>query len=160
MERNRTYNYVFCFLVFVVICLFTLKDIKNVKEIGNSFKDVNRDRLNYFIFSKEKLIYLMDSLEIKNVEIVYAQAILETGNFTSYNFKYRQNLFGFYNGRNYLYFRSWVKCVKYYKNWQQKRYKDGDYYTFLKRIGYAEDSLYINKLKWLVKNERSKRKNK
>ena len=35
----------------------------------------------------------------------------------------------------------------YYKTWQNKYYKGGNYYTFLKNIGYATSQEYISKVK-------------
>jgi hypothetical protein len=59
------------------------------------------------------------------------------------------NIFGFRVKSGYLNFDHWTGCVDYYKTWQDKYYKGGDYYEFLRDIGYAEDTNYINKLKSL-----------
>lgn len=85
--------------------------------------------------------------KVQHPEIVLKQAILETGHFTSKVFRLNNNLFGFYNGKRYLSFNSWQQSVKYYKTWQDKRYKSGDYYQFLSGLPYAEDCDYIDKLK-------------
>lgn len=87
--------------------------------------------------------------DIKHGDIVLRQAILETGWFKSYNATVRNNLFGFWNSRRkqYFVFEKWEDSVAYYKRWQEKNYKGGDYYKFLDRIGYAEDPDYIWKLK-------------
>jgi len=85
--------------------------------------------------------------EVKYPDIVIRQCILETGNLSSYNCKVRNNLFGFYNGKEYLCFGSWQECVKYKKQWQDKKYKKGNYYTFLKKLPYASDVCYVEKLK-------------
>lgn len=79
--------------------------------------------------------------------IVYAQARLETGNFKSQVFKENNNLFGFVGNNGYIKYNSWQESVKDYKEWQNKYYVRGDYYTFLKRVGYAEDTSYIYKLR-------------
>lgn len=92
----------------------------------------------------EALIYL----GVKNPEIVYKQAILETGNFKSKLCINHNNLFGLRHKKGYYKFTHWTESVIAYRNKIQNRYKDGeDYYDFLLRIGYAEDSNYINKLK-------------
>lgn len=80
-------------------------------------------------------------------EIVYNQARLETGNFTSEVFKKHKNLFGFVGKKGYIKYNTWQESVKDYKNWQLRHYKSGSYYDFLKKIGYATDSLYIYKLR-------------
>ena len=87
---------------------------------------------------------------IKHPQIVLKQVRLETGNLNckgcslDYN-----NLFGFYYKGAYLKFDGWKESVAYYKRWQDKYYKGGDYYQFLINIGYATDKNYINKLKKL-----------
>ena len=84
---------------------------------------------------------------IPHPDIVLAQARLETGNFTSYNCKVRHNLFGIKHQNKYASYRRWQDSVKDYKERISSRYTGGDYYIFLKRIHYAKDPKYINKLK-------------
>lgn len=93
----------------------------------------------------------LHKLKVKHADIVYAQAKLETGNFKSNIYREYSNLFGFRLDTGYIKFSSWKECCKYYKDWQSKRYKSGDYYNFLKEIGYAEDTMYITKLKLCLK---------
>lgn len=95
---------------------------------------------------------LMDDLIYYNVrepEIVLRQAVWETGWFKSTVCKKYKNLFGFRTTNGYLRFNTWQNSVIYYKKWQTKHYKEGDYYQFLIDIGYAEDSLYTDHLKSL-----------
>lgn len=87
---------------------------------------------------------------IHHPEIVVSQSILETGYYRSEGCKKDNNLFGLYNWRKkeYYKFTHWTESVKAYRDMIQYRYKnDEDYYHFLDRIGYAEDSLYIQKIK-------------
>ena len=79
--------------------------------------------------------------------IVLAQARLETGNFTSRVCKTKHNLFGIRTKRGYKTYRRWQDSVSDYKRLISSRYHGGDYYAFLRRIGYAEDKNYITKLK-------------
>lgn len=67
---------------------------------------------------------------------------------------------GLYNSKanRYHRFDHWAKSVIAYKEWVQKRYKPPkDYYSFLQRVGYAEDPRYIHKLKRIV-NSNDKRR--
>ena len=84
---------------------------------------------------------------VQHPDIVLRQVILETGWLGSYNTKVRNNIMGWYYKGSYKTFRSWEHCVVYCKNWQTKHYHGGDYYEFLEEIGYAEDKLYVSKLK-------------
>lgn len=99
---------------------------------------------------------LWEALEYYNIhhkEIVYAQAILETGHFKSGGCRKGHNLFGL-RGKHYHRYKHWSESVKAYKEKIQSRYKLGeDYYKFLKRIHYAEDPNYINLLKSIVKRK-------
>lgn len=103
---------------------------------------------------KEALIYY----DISHRDIVYAQAIIETGNFTSKQCLEYNNLFGLYDSKNKCYykFNNWTESVIAYKKWiQSKYYPTDDYYNFLERINYAEDKQYIKELKKIVKQERN-----
>lgn len=105
---------------------------------------------------REGLKEALEYFDIKNPDIVYAQAILETGNFKSNLCIYNNNLFGLYDSKNKRYhkFNHWTESVIAYRDWIQYKYNlKEDYYDFLKRINYAEDTLYINKLKYIVNNE-------
>jgi flagellum-specific peptidoglycan hydrolase FlgJ len=109
---------------------------------------------------EEDLIAVMDYYGVKHPEIVYAQAILETGHFRSKVYRECNNLFGLYNSRtkSYYKFDHWSESVVAYLDYIQYRYKPpNDYYKFLSDIGYAEDPEYINKLKRIV-NQYDKRR--
>lgn len=97
--------------------------------------------------------------DIQHPEIVYSQALFETGHFKSKGCTRDNNLFGLYNSRKkqYYKFNHWAESVEAYKDWIQYRYKPpNDYYEFLRRIGYAENPNYITKLKQIVKKHGNK----
>lgn len=82
---------------------------------------------------------------IRHPKIVLAQAILETGWFTSSVCRNKNNLFGLTNPRtgNYYEFGHWTDSVRAYYSRVQYRYKGGNYLLWLRDIGYAEDPGYI-----------------
>lgn len=97
----------------------------------------------------KNLMAVLRQYDVKFPQIVVAQALLETGYFTSRVCLENNNLFGLRrpsNG-NYYTFSSWEESVKAYKDYVQYKYKGGNYYDFLNRIGYSEDCEYINKVK-------------
>lgn len=129
-----------------------------------------------FIISDEKPSFygkspqegLMEALEyygVKHPQIVYAQAVLETGNFKSDACLINNNLFGLYDSRNkkYYEFDHWTNSVEAYVSMVQYKYKGdndkppNDYYRFLSDIGYAEDPHYINKVKRIVEQNDKRR---
>lgn len=97
------------------------------------------------------LLNILDRLKIKESKIVLAQAKLETGNYKSNYYVKKHNLFGFRDKKGYIEYTSILSSCIAYKKFQKKYYKGGDYYDFLTKIGYAEDSTYNNKLKNIVK---------
>ncbi len=80
-------------------------------------------------------------------KVVLAQAILETGWFTSPLCRDRHNLFGLTNPRTgkYYEFDHWSESVSAYYTKVQYKYKreDGNYLLWLKKIGYAEAPDYV-----------------
>lgn len=111
--------------------------------------------------AKEGLREALEFYGVQHSDIVYAQAVLETGHFKSVGCLRHNNLFGLYNSKakRYCRFNHWTESVIAYKEWIQRRYKPPeDYYKFLSRIHYAEDPTYISKLKQIVKKENDKRR--
>ena len=109
----------------------------------------DKDELNY-----KNIIDELNRLDIKHPEIVFAQIILETDWLKSNVCKNKNNLLGLMNANVYHKFNRWQDSLAFYKYRIQNRYKasqDENYYSFLKRIGYAEDKEYVDKLKTLVK---------
>ena len=96
----------------------------------------------------ENLMAVLRQYDVKFPQIVAAQALLETGYFTSRVCLENNNLFGLRRPSNgsYYTFNSWEESVKAYKDYVQYKYKGGNYYDFLNRIGYAEDGCYISKV--------------
>lgn len=108
--------------------------------------------LNFYNKTPEEGLW--DALQfygIHHAEIVYAQAILETGHFKSNVCKTKNNLFGLKGKNGYYSFNHWSESVKMYKEKIQSRYKNGeDYYSFLVRIRYASNPNYISVVKRIV----------
>lgn len=98
------------------------------------------------------LYKVMEQYDISHKDVVIAQALLETGYFTSRVCLEENNLFGLRkpSSGDYYTFNSWEQSVKAYRDYVQYKYKGGDYYAFLQRIGYAEDKEYVSKLRSIV----------
>ncbi len=97
----------------------------------------------------ENLVKILQKYEVKCEKIVLAQAILETGHFTSNVCLEKHNLFGLRHPSDgsYYEFDRWEESVVAYRDDVQYKYTGGDYYTFLRRIGYAEDKRYVGKVR-------------
>lgn len=154
-------KHIYGYIVGAILCMFlgvvmTLW-YQRIEEEVEQKQDVENAnfvwRIDPFILTSENLYRELKAQGVEFPEIVVAQAILETGNYKSNACKDKNNLFGLrcYDG-TYMYFDHWTDCVlayKYYiQNWDTP---PNDYYQYLKDLGYAEDSLYIQKLKKIVK---------
>ena len=85
---------------------------------------------------------------LPHADIVLAQARLESGNFKSRLTRTHNNIFGIRHGKKYARYARWQDCVADYKKRISNRYKGGCYYSFLVRIGYAQDGKkYVAALK-------------
>lgn len=143
--------------VFVVVCsLWVTTSYTPNKDLPNEvFRTKNIIEADFFNEVPEKGLWkALYYYNIQFPEIVYAQAILETGHFKSNLCIRCNNLFGLYNSRKgrYYEFEHWTESVKAYRDYIQYKYKPpDDYYHFLSSIGYAEDEYYITKLRKIVK---------
>lgn len=114
---------------------------------------------HYDFYMKPPKEGLEEALRFYNIEhpqIVYAQALLETGHFKSNLCVSHNNLFGLYDSRNHCYysFDNWYESVHAYKVLVQYKYFKKPYrtyYDFLSDIGYASDPEYNKKLKKIIK---------
>lgn len=112
-------------------------------------------------FSEAKLYKFIESLNIRFPHIVMAQAVIETGSFTSNMFRAHNNLFGMTcpNRRpttnigevsGYAKFENWKQSVIDYALFQAAYMSDirteADYFSYIGR-NYAHDSSYVEKVK-------------
>lgn len=86
-------------------------------------------------------------------KIVLAQAILETGWFSSSVCQNKHNLFGLTNPRTgkYYEFNHWTESVRAYYTKVQYKYKGGNYLLWLDEIGYAENPNYLKVIIKVIK---------
>ena len=159
MMRKKAYWKECCLLLIGLIigCLYQ-KHFGSlpVKEITVIEKDTT-------VVSKKDTVYAkIPSLNSKSVlaelkkqnvphaHIVLAQSKLETGGYKSKLCKTHNNIFGLRKGNSYRKYNNYVECIADYKKRISSKYKGGDYYVFLRRLGYAEDPNYTQKLKDMV----------
>lgn len=157
-----------CAIAVLGVSIYHLRcSVENIKPPEIKVKHVvNEEQPDFFSKSpQEGLMEAMKYYDVKHPKIVQAQAILETGNFTSEGCLVDNNLFGLYDSKRQKYysFDHWISSVEAYVSMVQYKYKGGndkppnDYYKFLSDIGYAKDPDYINKLKGIVSRNDKRR---
>ena len=132
----------------------TRDSVKRAKPVGNNKKVHSYRQWNPRELNMKNLTDVMTEVGLSNKLFVLAQAVLETGNFSSRVCKEYNNLFGLYDSKNrdYYRFERWEDSVVGYGKMIQYRYNGGNYLHFLKRIGYAEDPRYITKIARMTKS--------
>ena len=157
---NKYILYIITFSIEMLIGMTSIWHYYTVSEILEEEKESEdicvKWRAEHFKLSKENLYSELVAQEIDYPEIVLAQALLETGNFKSYSCKVRNNLFGLMRkDGTYMEFDHWTNSVHAYKKYIQK-YKEvpNDYYKYLNDLGYTKDSIYIIRVKEIIKNGR------
>lgn len=163
--KDNTLDSIALFCTWLLFSVFLVKcnDKPSIKEcpiiIEVECDSIMSDIPSFYDKSpKEGLMEALEYYDVKHKEVVYAQAILETGHFKSNICNNYNNLFGLYNSRtkDYYKFDSWIESIKGYKDMIQYKYDENNfnsYYDFLDNLGYAEDKEYTNKLKRIVKRE-------
>ena len=123
--------------------------IHKKRKISTLIEHNNQQVLSYYTGESRELtltnlIDVIEEVGLSNQLFVLAQAVLETGHFTSPVCKNYHNLFGLYDSKHKDYYRfaRWEDSVIGYQKFIQYRYKGGNYLQFLKHIGYAEDPRY------------------
>lgn len=99
------------------------------------------------VLNKKNVMAELQKQNIPHAKIVLKQSMLETGNYTSKVCKVHNNIFGIRKGNKYKRYNNYIECIADYKKLVSSRYKGGDYFQFLKKIGYAEDPNYTDILK-------------
>lgn len=119
-----------------------------------------QDRITYLKYGKNhsrelnisNLANVIEQNGLSHPRIVIAQALLETGYFTSRVCLECNNLFGLRRkDGSYYQFDNWEESVKAYKDYVQYKYKGGSYLNFLRVLGYAEDPDYTTKVFQIAK---------
>jgi hypothetical protein len=169
------------YVAYVLFCLALMACIswalmQKYRYGGNPYEEqieetveVNQDVINLVIYvhevgkqeiSTERVLTLLDTLNVEHSHIVFAQMRLESGNFKSDLAKNNDNFFGMKYprqratvaqgmDRGYAYYRSWSYSVLDYAIWQ-RRYASGlteEEYLEMLSEKYAEDKAYVRKVK-------------
>lgn len=151
----------------VILLLLQIKNIvlsikdKPIPVIEVADTIINEQPKFFYQTPKDGLEEALSYYGLEHKDIVYAQAVLETGHFKSNVCLNYNNLFGLYDSKSkdYYKFNHWTESIVAYKEWVQTKYQPpNNYYTFLEEINYAEDENYTKLLKEIVKNRKDDKK--
>lgn len=151
----------------VILLLLQIKNIvlsikdKPIPVIEVADTIINEQPKFFSQTPKDGLEEALSYYGLEHKDIVYAQAVLETGHFKSKVCLNYNNLFGLYDSKSkdYYKFNHWTESIIAYKEWVQTKYQPpNNYYTFLEEINYAEDENYTKLLKEIVKNRKDDKK--
>ena len=175
IKRNYVFYIIFSLLISLLsIFLFKLLfipsiSLKEVPSLKSKYEKVCIAEVQNN-FTEEKFINKIKQLNLNYPHIVYAQAMLESGNFTSKIFRENNNMFGMKQARvrinlakstqyNHAYFETWEDCLLDFAfhraTYFSKLKTEQDYYNYLGKY-YAEDPSYIGKLKSMVNKHKLK----
>lgn len=152
MERFKNFMLITVFAYGIVAITLNLVELYGVKSTISNKQYIYISEKESLELSPENVLFWCNQLDIKFDSIVVAQSILETGWFTSNKCLIDNNIFGLQHSSELSFtYGHWLGSLIRYKKFQDTYYKGGDYYNFLDSVGYAEDSIYTEKLKIIVK---------
>lgn len=144
---------------------------KKFNELSKAEKTIIISNTNDDVFNKEKMISMMKNLNVKYPWIPIAQSILETGYWKSDIFLQNNNLFGMKEAKQrittsqgtnfgHAYYTTWRESVYDYAFYQARylnhRIKSEEQYFEYLSANYAEDTMYIRKIKHIIQKENLK----
>ena len=176
-KENLTYEhlkpkaYVKC--IGILVIAFGLGWMSSTNTIINRIiKKTTMDTLVFHTtpFNEDALIVLMKECNVKYPHIVLAQAKLESSNFKSEAFKRNNNMFGMKRAYQrittaqnkkdtYAIYRDWVDCFYDYCMYQSEvmcNVSNEEQYFAKLDERYAEDPMYVSKLKKMIKDKKLK----
>lgn len=151
-------------LIPIVLCgCNQIIEVEKIVEVEARPLTIDRDSLfKVKHFSEEALLQQLKSLNVQHIEIVFAQAVLESGNFNSKLFVESNNMFGMTIANKrptlntgtglYASYKNWKHSVIDYTLFQTAYMRNLSKDEYLKKLGkfYAEDKEYVSKLKQIM----------
>lgn len=168
---NEIISFSFIFTILLIVAFLLGGYFKPQREAVRLEGGIHIFKEDVEPFTQENFIRLIKETNIKFPHIVYAQALLETGNFESLVYTNNNNLFGMKQARvrcttakgtelNHAYYNNWKESVYDYALYQNRyMYKittEKDYFEALDAT-YAEiGKKYSKRLKELIKSQKLK----
>lgn len=150
--QNAFYLLVGCIIGFAIATSMYYKPVKTEVQLQTQpiEKVVTFDSVKHTTLNDANLMKELIRQGVQHPEIVLAQAQLETGFYRSDVCKKYNNLFGLRHKNGYYKFNNWQESVTAYRDYVQYKYRGGDYFAFLEKIGYAKEPKYTQYVKSLI----------
>lgn len=153
------------------LLFFLLLFLNGAPKTNHTFFDIQYVDESLNSLSYSNLYKTILDMDIMFPDIVFAQAVIESGNFTSKLTKVNNNIFGMRlpkrrettavgeSKSGYAIYCSWIDSVKDYLHWQNyfmkgKEMSREEYLSLLDRV-YAEDERYVSVIRKKIKEHRS-----
>ena len=146
---------------------YVLLFIFSILFVSNSIPSVD-PKVEKLPLTKQTLVQVLRDSGIQHIDIVLAQAILESGTFTSNIFKTKNNLFGMKvpgrrettatNKKGYASYSTWLDSVRDYKLYQDyvtknKNVSRSKYLSIISR-SYSGNPEYVSILNKIIKQNK------
>ena len=171
-EENKSNSYVtdvdLIFRFIAIICLITVaiafSKVTSLKKENSAVEIQSVDTIEIVI--QDEVLSFIKEINVAHPEVVFAQAILESGNFKSQLFIKYNNIFGMKmpeqrptiaigkTKSGYAIYKSWKHSVidyAIYQAYSAKGLSQEKYIQFLNRV-YAEDKDYDRKIKKIIED--------
>lgn len=159
MKKNNT-SVLIIVLISIGLMWGTLNLIHVFRNPNNNNLNVNSVQISDTLEFKDSILNFIFELRLEHPYIVYSQAIIESGNFTSNIWKENNNMFGMKMperratlaigiNKGHSVYKSWKECIVDYALFQSSYLRGLSEEEYFVKIGnsYAEDDSYERKIR-------------
>lgn len=162
MKKTSIYSFLKIGIVLIGLIIITILLRKIYKEASNNTNDLNINSVQILdtLEFKDSVLNFIFELRLEHPYIVYSQAIIESGNFTSNIWKENNNMFGMKMperratlaigiNKGHSVYRSWKECIVDYALFQSSYLRGLSEEEYFVKVGnsYAEDGSYEKKVR-------------
>lgn len=160
-QRTREFLWVAILIIFAAILGWVSRPVKSDSSIKGPL-NVEATQISDTLEFRDSVLNFIFELRLEHPYIVYSQAIIESGNFTSNIWKENNNMFGMKMperratlavgiNKGHSIYRNWKDCLIDYALFQSSYLRNLTEEEYFVKIGgfYAEDSSYERKIREL-----------
>lgn len=162
MKKTSIYSFLKIGIVLIGLIIITILLRKIYKEASNNTNDLNINSVQILdtLEFKDSVLNFIFELRLDHPYIVYSQAIIESGNFTSNIWRENNNMFGMKMperrptlaigiSKGHAVYKNWKECIIDYALFQSSYLRELTEEEYFMKIGnsYAEDGSYEKKVR-------------